>query len=263
MSELAARLGSSGPAGLERRYRRLLACYPRAYRRENGEEILAVLLACARDGQQRPGLAESADLIKSAVRSRLWPAGRPPRTVQIAVWLMCAGVAAKVAFLIITFATAGSVESAYARGKPPGAAAEVHHAWAAALVTGRVEDAIGIGVWLLLAWALVRGHSLARLACAAWFVGLDCFDMLQGLGGHAVVNAPADMAAFTVVWLLALASSVLLFTGASSRYYRCGLLGSDAEPGDYGDYGDYSALLAWLKELVSGGGRGSAHPNSA
>jgi len=38
-------------ARLERRYRRLLAWYPRAFRRENEDEILAVLLACAQDGQ--------------------------------------------------------------------------------------------------------------------------------------------------------------------------------------------------------------------
>jgi hypothetical protein len=42
-------------ANLERGYRRLLACYPRAFRRENGQEILAVLMACAPDGQRRPG----------------------------------------------------------------------------------------------------------------------------------------------------------------------------------------------------------------
>src|SRR5215467_12222273 len=34
-------------AGLERGYRRVLACYPRAFRRANEEEILAVLLATA------------------------------------------------------------------------------------------------------------------------------------------------------------------------------------------------------------------------
>jgi hypothetical protein len=260
MSELYGRHGAGELARLERRYRRLLACYPRAYRRENEEEILAVLLACARDEQQRPGLAETADLIKSAMQMRLRPAARPPRTVKAAVWLMCAGVAAKVAFLIIIVATAGGVESAYARGHPPGAAAAVRHALAVKLVTGGVEDAIGIGVWLLLAWALVRGRSLARLACVAWFVGLDCFDMLQGLRGDAMVNARAGMAAFAMVWLLALAASVLLFTGASSRYYRRGLPCSQADPADYGDY---PVLLARLKELMSGRGRGSAYPNSA
>src|ERR1022692_4345021 len=48
------------PASLERRYRRLLACYPRAFRREHTEEMLAVLMAGARQGR-RPSLAESAD----------------------------------------------------------------------------------------------------------------------------------------------------------------------------------------------------------
>jgi hypothetical protein len=59
----------SGSA-LERRYRRLLAWYPAAFRRERGEEILAVLLASSADGQRRPRLAESLDLIRSAIGIR-------------------------------------------------------------------------------------------------------------------------------------------------------------------------------------------------
>ena len=35
--------------GLERRYRRLLAWYPRPFRREQGDEMLAVLMAGARE----------------------------------------------------------------------------------------------------------------------------------------------------------------------------------------------------------------------
>jgi hypothetical protein len=63
----------SGGAGLERGYRRLLACYPRRFRDENGEELLAVLLASARDGQHRPGLIDSADLVRSGLGMRLRP----------------------------------------------------------------------------------------------------------------------------------------------------------------------------------------------
>jgi len=48
---------------LERAYRRLLAWYPRKFRRENEQEILAVLIAGAPPGQRRPGLAEAADLL--------------------------------------------------------------------------------------------------------------------------------------------------------------------------------------------------------
>jgi len=219
MSELASPQGRSEPAGLERGYRRLLACYPRAYRRQNGEEILAVLLACARNGQQRPGLAESADLIKGAMRLRLWPAPRPPRTVQAAAWLMCAGVTAQLAYLIINVATAGSVGSAYARQYPLWAAAAVHHAVTISVVRHEVGGVIGIGVCLLLAWALVRGRNLARFAFAA-VIGLDWWAMYQAAGQGATQHAQADMTAAAVTWLLILPAMVLLFFPASSRYYR-------------------------------------------
>jgi hypothetical protein len=67
----------TGAAGLERRYRRLLACYPARFRGEHGEELVGVLMAGARDGQRRPGLAESASLLRSALGMRLRPDASP------------------------------------------------------------------------------------------------------------------------------------------------------------------------------------------
>ena len=61
----------SESAGLEGRYRRLLAWYPRSFRREQEGEMLAVLMAGARPGQRRPGLLETADLLRSALGMRL------------------------------------------------------------------------------------------------------------------------------------------------------------------------------------------------
>jgi hypothetical protein len=61
----------SDSADLERRYGRLLACYPHAFRHEHEQEILAVLMAGADDGQQRPRLGEAANLIKHALWMRL------------------------------------------------------------------------------------------------------------------------------------------------------------------------------------------------
>jgi hypothetical protein len=58
-------------SGLEQGYRRLLGWYPRAFRREHADEILAVLMASAPEGQRRPRLAESADLVWSALKMRL------------------------------------------------------------------------------------------------------------------------------------------------------------------------------------------------
>lgn len=61
----------SESAALEARYRRLLAWYPRSFRREQEGEMLAVLMAGARPGQRRPGLLETADLLRSALGMRL------------------------------------------------------------------------------------------------------------------------------------------------------------------------------------------------
>jgi hypothetical protein len=56
---------------LERRYRRLLALYPKAYRCEHELEILSVLLASAAADQTRPRLMETLDLLRSAIVMRL------------------------------------------------------------------------------------------------------------------------------------------------------------------------------------------------
>jgi hypothetical protein len=56
---------------LERRYRRLLACYPAAFRREHEREILTVLMAGTEKAQRWPRLAEAADLLRSATSMRL------------------------------------------------------------------------------------------------------------------------------------------------------------------------------------------------
>lgn len=71
-------------AALERGYRRLLAWYPRPFRAEQEDEILAVLMAGAAQGQRRPRLAEAIDLIKSAVGMRLFPGRSGPERRDLA-----------------------------------------------------------------------------------------------------------------------------------------------------------------------------------
>jgi hypothetical protein len=102
---------------LERAYRRLLAWYPREFRRENGPEILAVLMADAPDGKCRPGLAESADLIRGGLwlRLRLRPSvPRSARTVRAAVKLMYAGAVVSTVNLIILMALIGDIKRYHA-----------------------------------------------------------------------------------------------------------------------------------------------------
>jgi hypothetical protein len=61
----------SDRSDLERRYRRLLALYPKAFRRQHGQEMLSVLIAGAAPGQRRPTLAETANLLGHAILTRL------------------------------------------------------------------------------------------------------------------------------------------------------------------------------------------------
>ncbi|MFR9778566.1 hypothetical protein ACL02O_21265 [Micromonospora sp. MS34] len=66
---------------LIRHYRRLLLAYPRAYRRERGEEILGLLLDTTPPGRTRPTVTGAVDLVRAGLRCRL---GRPAsRTVGV------------------------------------------------------------------------------------------------------------------------------------------------------------------------------------
>ena len=52
----------AGAAALERRYLRLLRCYPPSHRAFHREEMLGVLLDTARPGQRTPGLGQTVNL---------------------------------------------------------------------------------------------------------------------------------------------------------------------------------------------------------
>jgi hypothetical protein len=66
---------------LARRYRRLLLCYPRQYRKARGEEIVATFLDLAPPDRARPTVREAANLVRHGLRCRL---GRPnSRTVVL------------------------------------------------------------------------------------------------------------------------------------------------------------------------------------
>jgi hypothetical protein len=201
---------------LERSYRRILAWYPRSFRADSQEEILAVLLDAAAEGQVRVRLVEAWDLVRGAVRMRLWPAARRPRAVRAAVTLMLAGAAAELAALVTVAVTWGAVRAGAARD--PAAASAVLSHQVAVMAGGPVA----VGMWLWLAWANGRGQDWARLISAACF-GLLTLTIAGSLSEHAAVYAPATLIAGAVVWAIGLASVMLIFTPAAWRYYRSSL----------------------------------------
>jgi hypothetical protein len=205
---------SGDQARLERAYRRILTWYPRSFRRDNEDEILAVLLDTAAEGQVRVGLAEAWDLVRGAVRMRLWPAAPRPRAVRTAVKLMLAGAAAELATMITVVVTSGAVRAAVAARNPSAVHAVMAHE-----VIDLVATPVAIGLWLWLAWANGKGEDWGRVLSAACF-GVLSLTMLGDLTQHAATYAPASMIAAAIVWTIGLASVLLTFTPAASRYYR-------------------------------------------
>lgn len=74
-------------SALDRRYRRLLVAYPRAYRRERGTEIVHTIADAAPPGRVRPTVPEAVNLVASGLRCRL---GRPGSRLVVALSLLTA-----------------------------------------------------------------------------------------------------------------------------------------------------------------------------
>ncbi|HEY6276945.1 MAG TPA: hypothetical protein VIX86_11500 [Streptosporangiaceae bacterium] len=218
-------------ANLERGYRRLLAWYPRAFRRENGQEILAVLMACAPDGQRRPGLAESADLIRSGLWMRLRPSvPRSARTVRAAVKLMYAGAAVSTVNLIILLAVIGDIKAYHAILGYHLTAAQVSHLNTLAITMEIVLDLVPIALWLWMARETGQGRNWARSLSTVLF-GLATLS-LTSVFPQSVINisfVPTVHISFVPVlgaivpvltWLAGLAVVWLLWRPASTAFFK-------------------------------------------
>ena len=204
---------------LERGYRRVLACYPKAFRRESGEEILAVLMATAGEGQRRVGLAESADLIMGALRMH-FGLSRSPRPVRNAVRLMCLGAVLTLAVLVTVLVTLGGVRPAAAHDLAAGQ-------WPTVMLTQvgpwLASAPIGAGLWLWLAWANGRGYHWARPAFVAFFCVLTVvvfFGLGEGGGEDALPYTWADLIAAALPWLAGAAAALLISSETASPYYQ-------------------------------------------
>ena len=197
---------------LERAYRRLLAWYPREFRHENEQEILAVLIAGARHGQRRPGLAEAADLIRSGLWLRLWPSvPRSARAVRAAVKLMYAGAAVSTVNLVILLALIGDTRFGLLLNTP--------------FITMSIAWSLApLALWLWMARENGRGRNWARVVSTVLF-GAATLDLTEVFGPPGIrlslVPVIAGSPAVPVLyWLVGLAAVWLLWRPASSAFFR-------------------------------------------
>jgi hypothetical protein len=218
-------------ANLERAYRRLLAWYPRAFRRESGQEFLGVLMACAPPGQRRPGLAESADLIRSGVWMRLRPGvPRSARTVRAAVQLMYAGAAVSTVELIILLAVIGDIKAYHAVLGYRFTAAQVSQFNTLAITVAIVFTLVPVALWLWMARANGQGKNWARILSTVLF-GLATLS-LTSVFPQPVINlsfVPTVHLSFVPVlgtaipvltWLAGAAVVWLLWRPASTAFFK-------------------------------------------
>ena len=213
----------SAQANLERGYRRLLAWYPRAFRRENGQEILAVLLACAADGQRWPGLAQSADLIRSGLGMRLRP--RVPRsagTVRAAVRIMYAGAAVSTVYLILLLALIGDIKVRHATPGHSLTAAEVSTLNPLVITQYIASGLVQSALWLWMARANGQGRNWARSLSAVLF-GLATLN-LAAFGTPGIRESLVPIAFGPILpvltWLAGLAAMWQLWRPASTAYFK-------------------------------------------
>jgi hypothetical protein len=208
-----------GTAALERGYRRLLACYPRDFRRESGPEMLGVLLDAARPGQRRPRPGEAADLLRGAVVRWLRP-GVPSsaRTLRAAVELMYAAAVLELAAAVTIALTVGQVHAAMLL-RHPGVTAVQWHAVTFELTAKEIGAPLVALLLVRLARANGRGQDWARLTFTA-LAGLSWLSLGTALADGAAAFARPDVAIGGAVGLIQLAAVVLIFQRQSARYYR-------------------------------------------
>jgi hypothetical protein len=193
----------SEPPGLERGYRRLLAWYPAAFRREHEDEMLAVLMAGARRGQRRPGLPESADLIRSAVAVRLRVTGPGSQDRPWADALALFSVGGPLLLLLATILEVALPYRMPLAARVPGLAPFLgaHPEIGGLHVLSSQRFDIALGCQVVIATLVLLGLRWAALAAIAgsavcWIVGLYAVpDLLQVLSASVYMLAAAALIA--------------------------------------------------------------------
>lgn len=147
-------------AALERRYRRLLRCYPPAHRAVHEREMLDVLMTAAPNGQLWPELVEVASLLWGAFRLWLRGSGAGERSWRdvLAVFTVAGPLVLFAAMLI------GGFVSNYHWATMPSNQYGMHHS-----ADWRYQHALAFANWSTLAWLVSPASAgLPVLTLVAW-----------------------------------------------------------------------------------------------
>jgi len=163
-------------AALERRYRRLLRCYPPGHRQVHREEMLGVLLATARPGQRAPGARQTVNLVACglAIRARRALAGEPWQDALAVVSLTTPAVM----LIIATLDFAAGIREAVVELHANPEAGPFWQPWHGPFLGGPAMVMIG---WLAVVLLGLTGRRRAAAAIASIALALGLFDLLSVL----------------------------------------------------------------------------------
>ena len=173
----------AGAAVLERRYLRLLRCYPPGHREFHREEMLGVLLAAARPGQRTPGLGQAVNLAAC---------GLVIRVRRIPGWLAADAGQDALAVVSLIAPAVVVILLALGRGAMDATAAARVPFWTLLPVLPSLGESVVVLAWLavvLLGLADCRGAAAVIAAISltlAWLAVLTASvqqsgDLSQGL----------------------------------------------------------------------------------
>ncbi|MGB6581842.1 MAG: hypothetical protein WBF34_28400 [Streptosporangiaceae bacterium] len=220
-------MSSPGPQRMEKRYRRLLALYPKDHRREHAEEMVGVLLAAAGDDTlvQAPKpvawtlrfgqhTADCADLVSGALRirgrmalNRIRRAGWYSRTVRDQRWSDALAVVSVVAPLLLLVAALAEFHI------PQAAASSVtgHPHWQLTATLGLADLPLAAGAPVVAALAFLRRRRTAGMVALAVAIGQVIAAVLRSAPAFTRYASPA--VAFTVLLACTAAAGLLLSPG--------------------------------------------------
>jgi len=144
---------------------------------------------------------------------------RPPAPASVvnAVKLMYAGAAISTVSLVLFLVFTGDLKPAIRKQYPDWTASQVNRAFESFLAITIVEAAIGIGLWLLMAWANKQGRSWARITATVLFVA----DTLLTLTGFSRgPRTPIDLVFPVLTWLVGAGAIWLLWRPESNAFFK-------------------------------------------
>jgi hypothetical protein len=165
-------------AALERRYRRLLRCYPPGHRQVHREEMLGVLLATARPGQRAPGARQTVNLVACGLAIR---ARRALRSLADESWQDALAVVSLITpvLMLIISALGFAVEILEAvvehHAYPAAAAGPFWQPWLVPFLGGPAAAMIG---WLAVVLLGLTGRRRAAAAIASIALAPALFNLL-------------------------------------------------------------------------------------